>query len=448
MDIHKGFGFLFEMGCGKTLTTIAVAGAAYLAGAIKKVIIVAPTSVCSVWPKEFEEYADFPYGISILLGTKDKRIKALRDLDCFPVAGLKVAVINYESAWREGIFEALMDWDADLIVADESQRIKTHDAEQSKALHKIGDQARYKLILSGTPVQNNAIDIFSQYRFMDATVFGKNFYQFRSRYAILGGFNQRQIVGYRDLDQLIQKEHSVAYRVTKEEALDLPEQTFQTRYIQMGQKEKSLYDRIKRDSFAEMESGGQLTAATVLTKLLRLQQFTGGFVQKDDGIKPEQISSGKVDALEDIIDDYVLTTGKKLVIFARFRPELGLIEQMLKRKKIRYGMIYGDVKLEDRGEIVKDFQTNPGTMVFLAQIDTAGLGITLTAADTCVYYSVNFNYAAYSQSLARIHRIGQRNRCTYIHLVMEKTVDEQILKALAKKEDLAKTVVDTWRDYF
>jgi len=430
------------------LTTIAVAGAAYLAGAIKKVIIVAPTSVCSVWPKEFEEYADFPYSISILLGTKDKRIKALRDLDCFPVKALKVAVINYESAWREGIFEALMDWDADLIVADESQRIKTHDAEQSKALHKIGDQARYKLILSGTPVQNNAIDIFSQYRFMDATVFGKNFYQFRSRYAILGGFNQRQIVGYRDLDQLIQKEHSVAYRVTKEEALDLPEQTFQTRYIQLGQKEKSLYDRIKRDSFAEMESGGQLTAATVLTKLLRLQQFTGGFVQKDDGIKPEQISSGKVDALEDIIDDYVLTTGKKLVIFARFRPELGLIEQMLKRKKIRYGMIYGDVKLEDRGEIVKDFQTNPGTMVFLAQIDTAGLGITLTAADTCVYYSVNFNYAAYSQSLARIHRIGQRNRCTYIHLVMEKTVDEQILKALAKKEDLAKTVVDTWRDYF
>ena len=111
-------------------------------------------------------------------------------------------------------------------------------------------------------------------------------------------------------------------------------------------------------------------------------------------------------------------------------------------------MIYGDIKLDARGDIVKDFQTNPATKVFLAQIDTAGLGITLTAADTCVYYSVNFNYAAYSQSLARIHRIGQRNRCTYIHLVVEKTVDEQILKALARKEDLAKTVVDEWRQFF
>ena len=146
--------------------------------------------------------------------------------------------------------------------------------------------------------------------------------------------------------------------------------------------------------------------------------------------------------------DYVVDAGKKLVIFARFRPEIDIIGQMLKKKKLRYGEIYGDVKLEDRGDIVKDFQTSPETMVFLAQIDTAGLGITLTAADTCVYYSVNFNYAAYSQSLARIHRIGQKNACTYIHLIAEGTIDEVVLKALAKKEDLAKTVVDTWRDYF
>ena len=109
--------------------------------------------------------------------------------------------------------------------------------------------------------------------------------------------------------------------------------------------------------------------------------------------KPELVSKGKLNALEEIVDDYVVDAGKKLVIFARFRPEIDIIGQMLKKKKLRYGEIYGDVKLEDRGDIVKDFQTNPETMVFLAQIDTAGLGITLTAADTCVYYSVNFNYA-------------------------------------------------------
>ena len=436
------------MGTGKTLTAIAIMGAAYEMGAISKVLIVSPSSVCSVWPRDIAECADFKFKCNVLFGTKQQRLKELEALKSFPFKALKVATINYESTFRDGIFDALMDWNPDMIIADESQRIKTHDAAQSKAMHRLGDAAKYKLILSGTPVQNNAIDIWSQYRFMDPNVFGMNFYAFRNRYAIMGGFNQKQIIGYRDLDKLIKKEYSVAYRVTKEEALDLPEQTFLTRYIRLEGKETQLYDQIRRDSFAELENGGQITAPTVLTKMLRLQQFTGGFIQADGNEKPEYVFKGKLAALEDILDDYVIDAGKKLVIFCRFRPEIDLIQKLLDKKKIRYDSIYGEVKIDDRGPLVKDFQENPNTKVFLAQIDTAGLGITLTAADTCVYYSVNFNYAAYSQSLSRIHRIGQRNTCTYIHLVVEKTIDETVLKALAKKEDLAKTVVDSWRDYF
>ena len=126
------------MGCGKTLTAIATMGTAYQLGKIEKVLIIAPTSVCSVWPKEFEEYADFKVNVKVMQGEKDKRIKALSDLNSFPFKALKVAVINYESTWREGIFEALQAWNADMIICDESQRIKTHDAEQSKAIHKLG----------------------------------------------------------------------------------------------------------------------------------------------------------------------------------------------------------------------------------------------------------------------------------------------------------------------
>lgn len=448
MQSGKGFGFLFEMGCGKTLTAIATMGVAYQMGAIERVLVVAPTSVCAVWPKDLEEFADFKYKANVLLGDKKSRLRELSALEAFPFKALKIAVINYESTWREGIFEALVDWKPDLIIADESQRIKTHDAEQSKAMHKLGDIAKFKLILSGTPVQNNAIDIFSQYRFLDPTVFGLNFYAFRSRYAVMGGFNNRQIIGYKDLNKFIKKEHSIAYRVTKDEALDLPEQTFLTRYIALSGEDKRLYDRIKKDSFAELESGGQISAPTMLTKLLRLQQFTGGFIQPDGADKPELVYKGKLNALEDIFDDYVIDAGKKLVVFCRFRAEIDLIQKLMDKKKITYRSIYGDIKIDDRGGIVKEFQENPNIKVFLAQIDTAGLGITLTAADTCVYYSVNFNYAAYSQSLARIHRIGQRNTCTYIHLVVEHTIDSTVLKALAKKEDLAKTVVDDWKKVF
>lgn len=446
--LRRGFGFLFEMGCGKTLTAIAVAGTLYSERKINKLLVVAPTSVCSVWPEDFGKFADFPHLEKIMLGTKSQRLKQLKELESFPCEALKVAVINYESVWRDDIFDKLVEFNADMIICDESQRIKTHDAQQSKAMHKLGDLARYKLILSGTPVQNNAVDLYSQYRFLDPTVFGNNFYKFRNRFCVMGGFNRRQIVNYKDLDLLIKKEHSIAYRVTKKEALDLPEQTFETRYITLTPSEKKLYNTLKKESATELANGETISASTVLTKLLRLQQFTGGFVIADGEEKPQQIGSGKINALEDIVDDYVIDSGKKLVIFARFRAELDLIQNLLDKKKLKYGVIYGDIKLSDRGEIVKDFQENEETKVFLAQIDTAGLGITLTAADTCVYYSVNFNYAAYSQSLARIHRIGQRNTCTYIHLTTKGTVDELIMKALHKKEDLAKTIVDDWKIYF
>lgn len=458
-DDRRGFGLLFEMGCGKTLTAIAIMGALWKFGRAKRVLVVAPSSVCGVWPKEMEEMADFPFSVAVMTGDKKKRLEALTSLDTAPRQNLQMAVINYESTWRDGIFEALAAWKPDLIIADESQRIKTHDAAQSKAMHRLGDITPYKLILSGTPVQNNAIDIFSQYRFLDSGVFGTSFYAFRNKYAIMGGFDKHQIVGYREMDDLIQKEHSIAYRVTKDEALDLPEQTFENRYIQLSPADRKVYDQIRRDSYAELENGGEVTAPTVLTRLLRLQQLTGGFLRLDDTEKPKLVNKAKLEALMEIVGDCV-DAGQKLVVFARFTSEIDLIADALRQSKVPFGMIDGRTPTEhksdrmtgeqilSRSEVVQDFQTNPKTVVFLAQIQTAGLGITLHAASTAVFYSLDFNYANYVQALARIHRIGQRSACTYIHLLVEKSVDEKVLKAIGTKDDLAKSIVDSWRTYF
>lgn len=458
-DQNKGFGLLFEMGCGKTITAIAIMGALWRYGKVKKVLVVAPSSVCGVWPKEMEEMADFPFEATVMAGDKKKRLAALDSLHRAEKGSLRMAVINYESTWRDGIFEALAAWKPDLIVADESQRIKTHDASQSKAMHRLGDAAPYKLILSGTPVQNNAVDIFSQYRFLDSSIFGTSFYAFRNKYAIMGGFDKHQIVGYREMDDLIQKEHSIAYRVTKSDALDLPEQTFENRYIQLSDADRKVYDQLKRDSYAELESGGEISAPTVLTKLLRLQQLTGGFLRLDDTDAPKQVNHAKLDALMEIVGDCV-DAGQKVVVFARFTAEIDLIVSALKKAGVSFGVIDGRTPTEhkvdrvtgahtmSRSEVVEDFQTNPKTTVFLAQIQTAGLGITLHAASTAVFYSMDFNYASYQQATARIHRIGQRNVCTYIHLLVEKSIDEKVLKAIQVKDDLAKSIVDNWRDYF
>lgn len=441
-----GFGELFEMGCGKTLTTIAVAGALYNLGKIDRVLVVAPTSVCSVWPHDLNQFATFPWEARVLLGDKKKRLKALNELENWPFKALRIAVINYESTHREGIFEALAAYKPDLIVCDESQRIKNPSAAQSKALLKLGDAAPFRMILSGTPVQNNAVDLYSQYRFLDPAVYGANFYAFKNRYCIMGGYGQHQIVGYRNMDELVEKEHSVAYRVTKEECLDLPQQTFINRYVQFTDAEQAIYEQLRKSSFLELETGENVTATTILTMYLRLMQLTGGFLTADESTRPKQVNTAKLDALADIVDDYVVDAGKKLVIFARFRAEIAAIENLLRLRKIQYGSIYGDVPMEERGKIVDDFQTNPDTKVFVAQIQTAGLGITLHAASTAVFYSYDYNYANYAQALARIHRIGQRLPVTYIHLVVDGSIDEKILAALENKEDMAKTVVDSWRE--
>lgn len=441
-----GFGELFEMGCGKTLTTIAVAGALYNLGKIDRVLVVAPTSVCSVWPHDLNQFAAFPWEARVLLGDKKKRLKALNELKNWPFKALRIAVINYESTHRDGIFEALAAYRPDLIVCDESQRIKNPSAAQSKALHKLGDAAPFRMILSGTPVQNNAVDLYSQYRFLDPAVYGANFYAFKNRYCIMGGYGQHQIVGYRNMDELVEKEHSVAYRVTKEECLDLPQQTFINRYVQFTDAEQAIYEQLRKSSFLELETGENVTATTILTMYLRLMQLTGGFLTADESTRPKQVNTAKLDALADIVDDYVVDAGKKLVIFARFRAEIAAIENLLRLRKIQYGSIYGDVPMEERGKIVEDFQTNQDTKVFVAQIQTAGLGITLHAASTAVFYSYDYNYANYAQALARIHRIGQRLPVTYIHLVVDGSIDEKILAALENKEDMAKTVVDSWRE--
>lgn len=429
-----------EMGTGKTLTTIGIVGRAFLNRYIQRLLVVAPKSVVPVWLEELEKYAAFDYTAAVLEGSSNKKADTLRHLKS--ETNLQVAVVNFESAWR--IEEELVKWQPDMIVADESSRIKNPTAKQAKAMHRLSKAAKYRLILTGTPIQNNPLDFYSQYKFLDESIFGPSYYAFRAKYAIMGGYGNHQITGYRNLPELVSKAHSIAFRVTKAEALDLPETVDETRYVELESAAVKIYENIEDESYTELLKG-EVTARNVLTQLLRLQQVTGGFIRPDEGGPAQQVSEAKLRVLEEIVDE-VMESGKKVVVFARFLPEIAAITGMLERKRIGFSYITGEVK--DRGEAVRRFQEEGECRVFVAQLQTAGLGITLHAADTAVFYSLDFNMANYAQSKARIHRIGQRNTCTYIHLVVKGTVDEKVLKALERKEDLAKCLVDNWRDIF
>ncbi len=433
---------LMEMGTGKSLTAMAVAGRRYLDGQMQKLLIACPTSIMFVWHDEFEKFADFQYSMLVLDGPVKKRIEQLKK---FQGQGLQVAVINYEATWR--MEDDLKKWAPDMIICDESQRIKTPSAQQSKSMHRLGKIAKYKMILTGTPVTQGPLDFFSQYKFLDPTIFGNSYYAFRARYAVMGGFEGRQVVSYQNLPELIEKAHSIAFRVTKAEALDLPEQIDTIRYCELEPKAQRLYEQMRKECVAELSEEKTVTAANILAKLLRLQQITGGFMGDGTG-GIEKVSGAKLSILKEILEDVVVDGDKKLVIFARFRPEIAAIERLLQGLKITYECIHGDVDMGERGEKVRAFQTNPELKVFIAQLQTAGLGITLTAADTAVFYSLDFSFANYDQAKARLHRIGQKNNVTNIHLVAKGTVDAKVMSALKKKKNVADEVVDGWRKIF
>lgn len=466
----KGFGLFFEMGCGKSLTALAIMGSLWEQGLIRRVLVIAPGSVVSVWEDELKKFADFPYMFSAMLGTKAQRLNKLAALedggriatapfgdprnDGGSVVGadgfgteLLVAGINYESVWRDEIFEALLRFGPELVICDESQRIKNHKAQQTVAAVELAKRAKYRLALSGTPITQDVQDLFSQYDFLDSTVFGENFFSYRNRYCLMGGFGSKQVIGTKNEDELSNRMYSIAYRVTKTEALDLPPETFLYRKVELSPKERKLYDEMRRNAYIELSAEQDVSATTALTKLLRLQQISGGFIKADGEERVQQIGTSKLDALEDILEDYVLSEGRQLVIFARFIPEIDGICELLRKKGISYHRITGDVALEERGQRVSEFQSGQ-KQCFVAQIQTAGLGITLHAASAAVFYSVGYNLADYQQALARIHRKGQTQPCTYIILQGANTVDQKVMEALEKKSDVAKRICDDWQTFF
>ena len=406
-------------------------------GKIRRVLIVAPLSILGVWQEEFRKFAAFDYNLIILTGSGDRKVDTIRHMTGL---ALQVLVVNYESAWRlEG---ELLKWSPDCIIADEAHRIKTHNIAASKAMHRLGAKAKYRLLLTGTVITNKAVDVFSQYKFADPNVFGQSFYVFRNRFFDMTGYgNHTPILKHSMEPEFMKLLHSIAFRATKAECLDLPETVDIVRHVDLEPSAARIYKDLVRDSFAELVSG-TVTPTNVLTKILRLSQLTGGFLGGDDSPKPQQISSVKLDTVEDILES-TQQEGRKLVIIARFVPELDAICRLLEKNKIKYSRISGEIK--NRDEQVAAFQTDPETMVFVGQIATAGMGITLTAASTMVFYSMDYSMSNFEQTKARIHRVGQKNACTYIYLIAKGTVDEIVLKALKDKANLAKALVDDAR---
>ena len=246
---------------------------------------------------------------------------------------------------------------------------------------------------------------------------------------VMGGFQNHQIVGYRNLEELNRKFYSVAFRVTKD-VLDLPPEMHVTYTCELGPEAWRAYQALKHDLIARGESG-EITAANALVKLLRLQQITGGFIRTDDGAHV-QIDAAKMNLLRDVLED--IDPAEPIVVFCRFHKDLDAINRVADETGRRA------LELSGRVDDLKRWQAGEAP-VLAVQIESGGVGVDLTRARYAIYYSLGFSLGSYEQSLARIHRPGQTRPVEYLHLLAKNTVDEKVMAALAAKADVVSEVL-------
>lgn len=400
---------------------------------LQKILILAPLSVLFAWRLQFETHSpDMPAVVILNKGSIAKRLEEAKRA----VRGKKkvVLVLNYDAVWREPFGSWAIKQKFDLLVLDEVQRLKAPGGKSSRYCQRLGRSAFQRVGLSGTPFANGPVDIYGQYRAIDPSVFGTSFVRFRNRYCNMGGFQGYQIVSYRNQTEMNRKFYSIAHRADRD-VLDLPDVKHVQIPIELSPKVRKIYVEIENEFIAGV-ADGTVSVSNALVKLLRLQQVTSGAVKLDDEEKVTVLHSLKKDALSDLME--ALDKDEPMVVFCRFRSDLEAVHAAAKKNKRTSGELSGS-----RHEL-EGFQDG-NYNVIAVQISSGAEGISLVRARHCVYFSLGFSLAQYTQSLARIHRPGQDYAVTYHHLVVQHSVDEKVYRALNSKKKVIDEILDMYR---
>lgn len=453
---REEYALFWEMGLGKSKTTIDTIAWLWCTGKINAAFIVANKGSYRNWiTKELPEH--MPDHVS-WVGTywdsiASTELKKSYDLLLRPSERLKIFVMNIEALAFPRSMElatSFVNCHKTLMVVDESTTIKNRDAKRTKAAIKLGKLALYRRILTGTPITQSPLDLYSQAHFLDPALLGySSYYSFRAKFADMvkitaGNRAFTKITGYRNLDELNRLMQPWSSRRTKDECLDLPAKVYQTCEVELTDEQKKHYKTLKDEAIATLQ-GRVVTAPIVLTKLLRLHQLVCGHLTTDDG-KVIDIPNNRIQALVDILEE----TQGKVIIWANYVADIKAIVEAVSQgfPEARVVAYYGAVNSEDRQEAVRAFTEDSGCRFFVGNTATGGRGITLTAASTVVYYSNDYNLENRQQSEDRAHRIGQTRSVTYVDLISPKTVDERIVTALKQKRKLSAEVLgDEWKEW-
>ena len=446
----EDYAYFMEMGTGKSKVLIDNIAMLYDKGKINSAVIIAPKGVYRNWysqeiPNHMPGHIDYK---SVLWTAstskkKDKEYQQLFKVDY----DLHILVMNVEAfSTKRGQDFALkfMRCHDVLLAVDESTTIKTPTAKRTKAITTMAPMARYRRILTGSPVTKSPLDLFSQCRFLNEHLLGfGSYYAFRQRYAHMVSRNfggrQVQIVGsYQRLDELSDNLKPFSYRVLKEDCLDLPDKIYIKREVELTPEQQNHYNSMKSIALTALK-GKRVSAPHILTQMMRLHQITCGHIKLDDG-KTEDIKNNRLNELMDVLEE----VEGKVIIWANYIYDIEKIVKCIIKKYGEESVVdyYGAIDSETRQKNITEFQ-DPRSKVrfFVGNPQTGGYGITLTQANTVIYYSNGYDLEKRLQSEDRAHRIGQKKSVTYVDFIAQKTVDEKIVKALRKKIDIASEIL-------
>ena len=445
------YGYFMEMGTGKSKVLVDNMAMLYDKGKINGAVIIAPKGVYRNWlSQEIPNHLPSHVQHKTVLWTassskaKDKEYRQLFESD----DDLHILIVNVEAlSTKRGLeFVAkFLNCHETLLAIDESTTIKNPKAKRTKSILLLSKRAKYRRILTGSPVTKSPLDLYTQCNFLNEFLLGfSSYYAFRNRYANMidknfGGRRVQLIGSYKNLDELANSIKAFSYRVLKDECLDLPEKVYTRREVELTDEQEQAYSTMKSAALALLK-GKMATAPHVLTQLMRLHQITCGHLKNDD----ETITEIKNNRLKELL--YLLEEVEgKVIIWANYIYD---IKNIVKAISEEYGAdsiveYYGNISAEQRQKNIEKFQDpNSNARFSIGNPQTGGYGITLTAANTVIYYSNGYDLEKRLQSEDRAHRIGQKNSVTYIDLIAPKTVDEKIVKALRKKMNIANEIMD------
>ena len=429
-----------DMGVGKTKISIDL----IINHGWRRVLILCPKSVVAVWPLEFEKHGAVPVGtLALDEGSVSARANQLVTFLNLQTAREQaaVAIANYDAVWRTPMDRTVLGIQWDAVICDESHRIKSPGGKAALFCSALGDRVPNRIALTGTPLPHSPLDAYAQYRFLDKGIFGTSFVNFRARYAVMGGFNGKQVLSYQNQEDFHEKFYSIAYRVKSEDVQSLPEAVDVVRPVVISAYARKVYDTLKKE-FVVGVGEGTVTASNALTRLLRLQQVGSGWAKQDRNVETGvegdlvQIDQAKQDVLADVLED--LNENEPVVVFCRFHHDLEAVHTVASALGRR------SLELSGRRNELQSWQSGAAP-ILAVQTQSGGVGINLVRARYCVFYSLGFSLGEYLQARKRTHRPGQDRSVTYVHLVATKTVDEDVYKALEARQDVVESILSQVR---